>query len=117
MEPISVVIPTYNRARLLPRALGSVIAATADQDEIIVVDDGSTDDTAAVVAAVDAPWRGRVRYLRVTNCSAIQWKAIRHSLFASRTSGSCLRTAASYRTGWRTGAATRVTGTRSSRRG
>lgn len=70
MEPISIVIPTYNRAKLLPRALASVIAAVADQDEIIIIDDGSTDDTAAVVAAVAAPWHGRVRYLRVTNGGA-----------------------------------------------
>jgi glycosyltransferase involved in cell wall biosynthesis len=65
MEPISVVVPTYNRAELLPRALASVVAAMADDDEIIVVDDGSTDDTAAVVGVANTPWHGRVRYMPV----------------------------------------------------
>ncbi len=56
---ITVAIPTYNRAALLPRAIDSALAALAPGDEILVVDDGSTDDTAAVVAAYRAP----VRYL------------------------------------------------------
>ncbi|MGB7543940.1 MAG: glycosyltransferase family 2 protein [Burkholderiales bacterium] len=70
MEPVSVVIPTYNRAKLLPRTLASVVAATADVDEIIIVDDGSTDNTAAVVDTANAPWYGRVHYLPVKNGGA-----------------------------------------------
>jgi glycosyltransferase involved in cell wall biosynthesis len=46
---VSVVIPTRNRARLLVRALESVIDQLDPPDEILVVDDGSTDETAAVV--------------------------------------------------------------------
>lgn len=65
MEPISVVIPTYNRAKLLARALVSVLTAVAGCDEIIVVDDGSTDETAAMVTAGTAPWKDRVRYLPI----------------------------------------------------
>jgi GT2 family glycosyltransferase len=47
---ISVVIPTYNRARDLERAITSVLAQTFDDFEVLVIDNQSTDDTAAVVA-------------------------------------------------------------------
>lgn len=46
---ISVILPTYNRANLLPRAVASVIAQAADDLELIVIDDGSTDDTVQVI--------------------------------------------------------------------
>jgi len=70
MEPISVVIPIYNRAKLLVRALLSVCAAISGCDEIIVVDDGSTDETAAIVTAATAPWKDRVRYLPIPQSGA-----------------------------------------------
>jgi GT2 family glycosyltransferase len=57
---VSVVIPTRDRAGMVGRALGSVAAQTRHDHEIIVVDDGSTDDTAAVVRATGIP----VRYVR-----------------------------------------------------
>ncbi len=60
---VSVVIPTYNRSRLLRRAVESVLAQTLPVDEIIVVDDGSTDDTEEVISGLDA----RVRYVRQAN--------------------------------------------------
>ena len=46
---VSVVIPAYNRAHLLSRALDSVFAQSYQPDEVIVVDDGSTDDTKVLI--------------------------------------------------------------------
>lgn len=47
---VSVIIPTFNRARLLPRALDSVLAQHHSRFETIVVDDGSTDATPSLLA-------------------------------------------------------------------
>lgn len=59
---VSVVIPTYNRASLLPRAIESVLSQTFQDFEIIIVDDASTDDTGRVVEALPG---ARVRYVRL----------------------------------------------------
>jgi len=65
MPDTSVIIPTYNRAHLLEEALASVLAQTHDDLEVIVVDDGSTDATSALLARHVAS--GRVRALRQGN--------------------------------------------------
>ncbi len=52
MPSVSVVIPTYNRVHLLERALDSVLRQTLAADEIIVVDDGSTDNTASTLKSL-----------------------------------------------------------------
>ena len=59
---ISVIIPTYNRAKLLLRSMQSVLEQTFTDLELIVVDDASTDDTEQVVTSVRDD---RVRYIRM----------------------------------------------------
>lgn len=55
MPRVSTIIPTYNRADILDRAIDSVLGQTFEDLELIVVDDGSTDDTAELIAEYDDP--------------------------------------------------------------
>ena len=64
---VSVIIPTYNCAARLLRALRSVAAQTYRDIEIIVIDDGSTDDTADRVAEWSTQNGAKVRYVRQAN--------------------------------------------------
>lgn len=66
---VSVVIPSYNRAALLPRAITSVLSQTLRDLECIVVDDGSTDHTAQVVAGFSDPRLRVVRLPGNSGCS------------------------------------------------
>ena len=52
---VSVVMPTYNRAHLLPRAIESALSQTYKNLEIIIVDDGSTDNTEQIVKKYQDP--------------------------------------------------------------
>jgi len=63
MPEITVVIPVYNRAALLPEAIDSALAQTYRSFEIVVVDDGSTDATPEVAARYGA----KIRYVRQDN--------------------------------------------------
>lgn len=58
---ISVVIPTYNRANLINRALDSVIKQTYENLQIIIVDNASTDSTEQVVRSINDK---RIRFIR-----------------------------------------------------
>lgn len=74
---VSVIIPCYNQAHFMGDAIESVLAQTWPQREIIVVDDGSRDDPAAVVARYAG-----VRLLRQSNQGVSA--ARNHSLRESR---------------------------------
>jgi len=60
----SVIIRTYNRARLIPETVQSVLAQTFQDFEIVIVDDGSTDDTETVLRQFNDE---RIRYVYQTN--------------------------------------------------
>ncbi|HET6724728.1 MAG TPA: glycosyltransferase family A protein [Gammaproteobacteria bacterium] len=60
---VAVVIPTYNRSGLVVQSIEAILNQTRPPDEVVVVDDGSPDETPAVVAA----FGDRVRYVRQEN--------------------------------------------------
>lgn len=66
MALVSVVVPAFNAGRYLPEAIDSVRAQTVTTWDLIVVDDGSTDDTAAVVQ----PYLSEIRYQRQENAGS-----------------------------------------------
>ena len=61
---ITVVLCTYNRAHLIERTVRAVLAQKGCELDLVVVDDGSPDDTPAVLAAIDDP---RLRVVRQAN--------------------------------------------------
>jgi glycosyltransferase involved in cell wall biosynthesis len=62
---VSVIIPTYNRRDLLPETIDSVLAQRDVAFEVIVVNDGSTDDTARIIQPYSDS--GQIRYLEQQN--------------------------------------------------
>lgn len=81
---VSVILPTHNRAALLSRAVASVRAQVYPTWEIVLVDDGSTDDTPAVVEGLQAELGpDRLRSLR-TSRSGGACAARNHALAAAK---------------------------------
>jgi glycosyltransferase involved in cell wall biosynthesis len=74
---VSVVIATYNRAGLVQETIDSVLKQTFRDFELLIVDDGSTDDTEEVLKS----YGGRLRYLRQENrgASAARNLGVRHA--------------------------------------
>ena len=66
MPRVSIIIPSFNRARFLPETLRSVLGQSVADLECIVVDDGSSDGTKELVAGFSAR-DSRVRYLQQVN--------------------------------------------------
>jgi Predicted glycosyltransferases len=63
MNKVSVIIPTYNRAELICEAINSVLTQTYNDFELIVVDDGSTDNTSDLLAG----YANRIKYIKQDN--------------------------------------------------
>lgn len=81
MATVDVIIPAFNAAKYLPAALESVGSQTFEDWQIVLVDDGSTDNTAAVVAPFLARFGPKLKYIRQENhgMSAARNTAIRAS--------------------------------------
>ncbi|MGA2914821.1 MAG: glycosyltransferase family 2 protein [Sedimentisphaerales bacterium] len=64
MPIVTVIIPTYNRCNLLTEAINSVLAQSYKDFELLVIDDGSTDDTRQTVAEIKDD---RIKYFHKNN--------------------------------------------------
>ena len=81
MPTFDIIIPAYNAARFLPAALDSVVAQTFPDWRILLVDDGSTDNTPEVLAPYREKLRDRLLYFHQSNAGlpAARNTAIRHA--------------------------------------
>ncbi len=67
MPTVSVIVPTYNNARFIESAIRSITSQTVPVKEIIVIDDGSTDNTAEILASIP---EDKLLYRRFDNAGA-----------------------------------------------
>ena len=79
---VSVVVPTYNRAKLLAEAIDSVLAQSYPRIDLVVVDDGSTDESKRVVLQRFEPDK-RGRYIRIDH-SGFPGKVRNYGVASSR---------------------------------
>ena len=84
MAKFCVVIPSYNAARYLPDTVGSVQGQDVADWEVVVADDGSTDDSAAIVARMAAD-DGRIRWVTQPNAGV----SVARNLGARHASADC----------------------------
>jgi len=67
---VSVILPTFNRSRFMPAAFEAIRAQHLTSWELIVFDDGSTDDTSVVVSSLSNSWAQPVTYVSQANGGA-----------------------------------------------
>jgi len=67
MLRVSIIVPAYNSAKYLPTAINSVISQTYDQWELVIVDDGSTDETRELVSSYGSQLGDKLRYVYQPN--------------------------------------------------
>lgn len=78
MPKVTVIMPAYNAGRYIAKAIESVLAQTLQDWELIVVDDGSTDDTSSLVAAYSDP-RIRCMHQKNQGPAAARNRGVQHS--------------------------------------
>ena len=74
MTDVSIIMPAWNAARYIGAAISSVCVQTFRDFELIVIDDGSTDDTPTIVASISAVFRSASR-LACSLCSDSVWRS------------------------------------------
>ena len=81
MPKVDIIIPAYNAAKYLPAAIESVVAQTFEDWRILLIDDGSTDNTAEIVAPYIERLGTKLKYIRQANggVSAARNAALRNS--------------------------------------
>jgi glycosyltransferase involved in cell wall biosynthesis len=81
MATVDIIVPTYNTAKYLPIALDSVLAQTFEDWRILLIDDGSTDNTADIVASYQERLGSKLVYIKQANggVSAARNNGIRHA--------------------------------------
>lgn len=70
MPLLSIVMPTYNRAKVIQHAIRSIIDQTVEDWELIIVDDGSTDNTEEVITSFADP---RIKYFKLEHSGNISY--------------------------------------------
>ena len=81
MPRVSVIVPCYNTGKYLRQALDSVLAQTYTDWEVIMIDDGSTDNSAQIAAEARAQFGSRLKYFYQPNrgLSATRNTGFRHA--------------------------------------